>query len=745
MNEIRRGAFLLCIVGVTAALFVACSGGDTGDPRPAPERADTQRPAGHVRMVNELRRISENMDSFPYLGSGLADRLTRRLAELPAGAPAEERAKLHLALGEAQMNQGLLRPAIDNLTQAYRQLPDSSIEELSQATFKLAVAYMRLGETQNCCKRNNPDSCILPLRGGGVHTDQEGSKNAIRHFFELMNNTPPDSDMHLAARWLFNVMYMTLDKYPDSVPERLLIPPDALGSDSGFPRFNNVSKKLGLDTFNLSGGAIVDDFDGDDDLDLVTSTWDPRGPIHFFRNNGNGTFADETGAAGLDGLYGGLNLKPTDYDNDGDLDVFVLRGAWLGSSGRIPNSLLRNNGDGTFTDVTFDSGLGDAHRATQAGDWADYDNDGDLDLFVGNESTEGDDHPCQLFRNNGDGTFTDVAPEAGVDYVGYIKGVTWGDYDEDRDADLFISEYFGENLLFRNNGDGTFTDVAPQLGVTRPHSSFPTWFWDYDNDGHLDLFVASYTGRVQHIARHYLGLERNYEIAALYRGDGRGGFVGVAETSGLAVPMLPMGSNYGDIDNDGFLDFYLGTGDPSYWNLMPNLLFHNRGGQRFEDVSVAAGMSNLQKGHSVAFADLDSDGDLDVFEQMGGAYPGDKYADALYENPGFGNHRLTVQLVGTRSNRAAIGARIHARFEGPEGERSVYRWVNSGGSFGGNPLRQTLGLGGADRVERLEIFWPMSGETQVLEDVEADRMIRVVEGEAGYTVVELKRTRLGAE
>ncbi len=364
--------------------------------------------------------------------------------------------------------------------------------------------------------------------------------------------------------------------------------------------------------------AIADDFDNDGYLDLVVSPWDPAGQLQWFRNQQDGTFVDCTQDAGLAGLCGGLNLIQADYDNDGDLDIFVLRGAWLGRAGRHPNSLLRNNGDRTFTDVTLAVGMDD-YFPTQTAAWADYDNDGDLDLFVGNESDDDLAARCQLYRNAGDGTFRDVAIEARVTNDRFTKAVVWGDYDGDRYPDLYVSNHRGFNRLYHNEQDGTFRDVATEAGVARPEGSFPAWFWDFDNDGHLDLYVSAYTATVGDLAAYYLGRESAAERSCLYRGDGRGGFVDRAAACGLDRPDATMGSNFGDLDNDGFLDFYLGTGYPDYKNLMPSVMYLNRAGSQFVDITSAAGFGHLQKGHAVVFADFDNDGDQDVFEQMGGA------------------------------------------------------------------------------------------------------------------------------
>ena len=740
--------------------------------------SDTATPtASHQKMLTLLKGIADQTaETNNYLGEGLARQLRRHLANLPVDASNLNRWRLHTELGEAELRLGNEEAAIDQLTQAGKLLPrlrgQLSPLMANQTLFRLGVAYMRKGETQNCCPSeigtaSNPDSCILPLRDGGIHTQQEGSLQTITYLTEVLRNTTVELPLHLEARWLLNIAYMTIGAYPEQVPKPYLLPPAAFQSTEEMPRFTNIAPHLGLDTFDLSGGAIVDDFDNDNYLDLVVSTWDPAGQIRFFQNNKDGTFSERTEQAGLLGMYGGLNLVQADYDNDDDIDILVLRGAWLEASGQHPNSLLRNNGDSTFTDVTFDAGLGEVHYPTQTASWGDYDNDGDLDLYIGNESTEAFNVPCQLFRNNGDSTFSDVAAEAGVQNYGFTKSAIWGDYNADRFLDLYVSNFKGANRLYRNNGDGTFTDVAKQLNIDLPIRSFPAWFWDFDNDGVLDLYVSAYSAGISHLAANTLGISIGAPPAAagtesrttyhnrpdlnagglphLYRGDGQGGFNQVAHQHNLVRPNAPMGSNFGDLDNDGYLDFYLGTGYPDYKNLMPSVMYRNRRGIDFVDVTYAGGFGHLQKGHAVVFADLDNDGDQDIFEQMGGAFPGDGASNVLYENPGFGNHFLTIKLVGVDSNRSAIGARIHAEILENGERRSIYKHINSGGSFGANPLRQTIGLGQAEKIERLQIFWHTTGLTQTFHNVPLDRFIQITEGEPQYTTIELRKLKLGAK
>src|SRR5439155_587154 len=278
---------------------------------------------------------------------------------------------------------------------------------------------------------------------------------------------------------------------------------------------------------------IMEDFDGDGFLDLMISSWDLNEQLRLFHNNGDGTFTDRTAQAGLTGELGGLNIMQTDYNNDGFPDVFILRGAWRGEGGCHPNSLLRNNGDGIFEDVTEEAGLLSFHP-TQTAVWFDFNNDGWLDLFIGNETARTNAlHPCELYRNNGDGTFTECARESGISHLAFVKAVASADYNGDGLPDLYLSCRGSRNALYRNEGprDGSkptpsspspppgeraglpteasakagvrgrpsklpwhFTNVATAAGVTEPLFSFPAWFFDYDNDGWPDIFVIKEPG-----------------------------------------------------------------------------------------------------------------------------------------------------------------------------------------------------------------------------------------------------------
>ncbi len=698
------------------------------------------RPDSHTRMVALLDELAAKTEvDNEFFGRRKLEAARAHLARAGENAPWH----LRWRTGLAELEQGNERAAIDVLAATREALMTGAIAGDHAAkigvSFHLGVAWLRLGETENCCANPTHETCILPILGSGQHAQREGSERAAEFFLEVLRNTEPTDYWHYAAMWLLNVAHMTLGTFPDGVPEAHRLPAKAFAPESDFPRLVNIAPAVGLDTDGTAGGVAIDDFDGDEYLDVIVSDWAPRAQVRFFRNQRDGTFADRTEAAGLTGITGGLNLTHADFDNDGDLDVLVLRGGWWFESGRLPCSLLQNRGDGYFTDVTLAVGLGERREPTQTAGFADYDLDGDLDLYVGGECSDRVRCSNHLYRNDG-GTFTDVTTAAGVANERYCKGVTWGDCDNDRWPDLYVSNIGGDNRLYHNGGDGTFTDVAASAGVTKPLKSFPTWFWDFDNDGALDLFVANYDTGSGHIASHLLGGALRYEQARLYRGDGKGGFRDVAADAGMQWPCMPMGCNFGDVDNDGWLDMYLGTGDPQYASLMPNLLFRNLGGTRLQNVTMASGTGHLQKGHGVAFADLDHDGDQDLFEVMGGAFPGDAFRNVLFENPGFGNHWLTVRVVGVQSARCAIGARLCVTVREGGASRRVYRHVDSGGSFGGNPLRQTLGLGKAERIERLEVFWPKTGTTQVIDGAPMDAVIRVVEGKPGCERIDVRAT-----
>ncbi|HEY4088698.1 MAG TPA: FG-GAP-like repeat-containing protein [Bryobacteraceae bacterium] len=555
---------------------------------------------------------------------------------------------------------------------------------------------------------------------------------ATEYFLAILRRSPDDLD----ARWLLNVTAMLAGGYPGSVPAQYRIDPSLLASKENVVHLTDVASAAGLVRRGMSGGLIIDDFDSDGLFDVMISSQNDCVPLQFFHNNGDGTFTDRAAQAGLSNQAGGLSMIQTDYNNDGCTDIFLLRGGWEWARRK---SLLRNNCDGTFTDVTRKAGLMDPPRATQTAVWTDIDRDGKLDVLIGNENA-----PMQLFLNQGDGKFVDIAESAGVNKTGFVKAVVAGDYDNDGYPDLYVSNFRGQHFLFHNNHDKTFTDVTQEAGIGQQGPTFPAWFFDYDNDGLLDLFVGGYYSSLSDVASGYLGKPQKGEPLRLFHNLGNGKFRDVAPEVGLNKVFLPMGHNFGDIDNDGYLDFYLGEGNPSFAHIYPNVFFHNDGGKHFTDITASSGMGILPKGHGIAFADLDNDGDEDVVAVMGGPDPGDEHNTRLFENPGVGNDWLSVHLVGVKSNRAAIGARIKVTArDGGEKPREIYRTVGSGGSFGANPFEQHIGLGKDATVQSVEIRWPSSDTPQIVTNTGKNRVIEIREGAKTFTVLQRHAFRLG--
>ena len=631
-----------------------------------------------------------------------------------------EIARLHQEVGQLYAYRGDMPKAIEHFEAAYQSLllslPDHPEYSADKAYLEeiLGIAQLRRGELDNCVHHHNAEMCLFPLSINAQHQVTKGSSAAIDYFTKHLASKPDN----LEVRWLLNLAYQTLGKIP---PKNFAIPIPPITLTNKIARMPDISNRAGVSVISGAGGSIIDDFDNDGFNDIIFSSVDSCESIRYFHNKGNGTFEDRTAKAKLSDQLGGINCTQTDYNNDGWLDIFVMRGGW---EFPMRNSLLKNNGDGTFTDVTANSGLLSGDYRTHSAAWADYDNDGWLDVFIGHEES-----PSQLFHNNKDGTFSDVSIKAGVKKTAFTKGVTWGDYDNDGFADLYVSNYGSENFLYHNNGNGTFTDVAKSLKVEKPIMSFPTWFCDYDNDGFLDLFVASFVPSITEVARGYLGLPAQAETMKLYHNNGHGGFDDVTTQVKLNRVVPTMGANFSDIDNDGFLDFYLGTGAPSYTALMPNFMFRNVNGKSFVDVTASSGTGHLQKGHGVAFGDIDNDGDQDLFVNVGGFIPGDKYNKALFENPNQnnGNHWIALKLVGEKSNRAAIGAKIKVNLIDVKGQKSLrYREVSSGGSFGASSLTQVIGLGKNNKIDSIEIKWS-SGVKQTLNDVKADQKIIIKE------------------
>lgn len=644
--------------------------------------------------------------------------------------------------GAYYLQAGNTQKAVETLSQISHtnwNAKSSDAQIMKKANEWMAISYLRQGEEQNCILDHNGSSCVMPIHGTGIYEITEPTLKALEIYHFLLSLYPEN----YRYRWLMNLAYQTLGEYPDGVPQKWLINPKVFEDLDTLDNFKNIAPTLTVDHTSLAGGACLEDFDNDGHLDIIVSGR-KHTQLTFYKNDGKGGFENYTEKAGLTGLTGGFNLFQADYNNDGHIDLFVARGAWLHDYGLSPNSLLKNNGDGTFSDVTVAANLL-SFKPTLNAVWADFNNDGWIDLFVGNE-TRGDkgDYSSEFYLNNQDGSFKEVSSQAGIDVTAFVKGLAAADYNNDGWTDLFISNKSGKNLLYKNlgidqNNQLSFVDAAIEAGVTDPDFSFTSWFWDYDNDGDQDLYVSVYGPResssVEKVARSYDGQEVKSIWPVIFQNNGDGTFTDKAETLGMTFPLFTMGANYADFNNDGYLDVYLGTGEPNYMGIYPNRMFYNIDGKQFVDVTSEKGVGHIQKGHGVAIGDIDNDGDQDILAQMGGMLYGDTFQNALFQNPGEANHNwVNLRLEGVKANKSAIGTQVKLVLNAGEDPREIYRTVSSGGSFGANSLLLEIGVGQASIIDAVYVKWPGNLDWQVFTNIPANNSYLLKEGATSLIV-----------
>jgi peptidoglycan hydrolase-like protein with peptidoglycan-binding domain len=497
---------------------------------------------------------------------------------------------------------------------------------------------------------------------------------------------------------------------------------EATGSGCAWLDYNNDGY---LDLYVLSGRYLegVTKFSKPDGVDATN---------HLYRNHGDGTFTDITAQAGVPGTGFAMGVTVGDYDNDGYEDIYVTN----------YNSavLYHNNGNGTFTDVTAKAGVSNPHFGVGTA-FFDYDRDGRLDLYVGNYikydsnmkmlyftadafpgplDYEGD--ADRLFHNNGDGTFTDVSHKAGIaNPLGRCMGMTVGDYNKDGWPDIYVANDTMESYLYRNNHDGTFTNVARDVNVAfgangDNTSSMGPIFGDYDNDGWQDLFVSDM--RYHRLFRNP-GREQPYFLDTTVE-------TGMAQNSGQYVAW---GNGYFDFDDDGWKDIFVVNGGLHWMVPMEDSLHRNNGNSTFTDVSAQTGgyFKTTNIGRGACFADYDNDGYLDGFIVNLGSK-----GILIHNNPpppAARNHWLTLKLVGTKSNRDGFGARLEA----VAGDlRQTVEAVSHSGYLSQCDPRPHFGLGQHTKVEKLTIYWP-SGSVQTIENVKADQILTVTESSGTAT------------
>ncbi|MES2177788.1 MAG: CRTAC1 family protein [Gemmatimonadota bacterium] len=722
---------------------------------PACDRGGTPARDTGARMADTLAKDFAAAIADPSRNPFLNRERIAALQLLPSALDGQEALQRRFLLAQEQVLAGQSEDAIAGLESLIRSAgPSLDLRAPQNKPFYdlLGIAYLRDGEQKNCLNNPAASRCILPLKGEAQHIQQDGARKAIALYSSLLKVFPDDG----GTRWLLNIAFMAIGGYPDSVPAHWRIPNITRERDHAFPRFLNIADRVGLAINGLSGGLSVEDFNRDGLLDLFMTSFGLNDAPHLFIADGKGGFADRSASSGLTGIVGGLNNIHADYDNDGFDDIFVMRGAWLGDAALQPNSLLHNRGDGTFDDVTYKAGLASRHP-THSAAWADFNLDGLLDLFVGHESgaaNGGSPHMSELFVNNGDGTFREVAHRVGIDVDAFVKGVAWGDVNNDGLPDLFISVLGDANRLLMNRGGTSvatwrFEDAPFAGGASLPIMSFPTWFWDVDQDGWEDLLVLSYDIRNsgslhEAVAMEFLGGQHKQaahgaplppvESSRLYLNNRDGTYADVTNRFGLTDKVIfAMGANFGDLDNDGWLDFYVGTGNPDLRSVIPNRMFRSVAGRRFEEVTNEGGFGHLQKGHATAFVDLDRDGDEDIYMVMGGAYQGDVFSSVLFENPGWPKRNwIALEMEGRAANRSAIGARVELDvIEGNGSRRTLRRTVGTGGSFGSGSLAVHVGLDDATSVRQLRITWPDAARSvSRFENLEVRKTYRIVQGKS---------------
>jgi tetratricopeptide (TPR) repeat protein len=512
-------------------------------------------------------------------------------------------------------------------------------------------------------------------RRGLARYKQGRHDEATQALHAALKGANPASGLYLPHLWILHVAY---EEGGVSGPARRF--PFRFRSDLARPgaetvlAFEDIAPRLGIDKLDGLGPSAWGDVDGDGDFDLYVSGADSYGAL--YRNDGD-VFTDISVEAGLLNAPSGFSSTFVDYDNDGSPDLYVGRDGWNGPS---RNSLYHNDGRAVFTEVTETAGVGHPGSSFVHA-WTDYDRDGDLDLYVANGITGSGDTNV-LYRNDGDGGFTDATAVAGLAEPSGTKtiGVAVGDYDKDGWPDIFVSGFATLNRLYHNKGDGTFEEVAAKAGVTDDRyisAGYVCFFVDYDNDTLPDILRTS------------LAPWHNVLIALSDR------FEQLPPTE--REKLLTVGPR----------------------------LHRNNGDGTFTDMTFAVGLGNTGKGHGVTFIDLDGDGDLEIYAPEGGFWHGDPYPNALYLNKQTtGHHWLHVDLVGRESNRDAVGTRLTV----VAGGRRVYREIYGGRGFGSSDSPTVeFGLGPATRVDRLELVWP-SGKSQTFRDLPVDRRILIEEG-----------------
>lgn len=609
----------------------------------------------------------------------------------------------------------LIRGNIDSAWFVY----NSSLASFGNYYFEKGITQFRKAEVNNCLKYHNNESCILPFSQNAQHKNKSDATTAISYFIKSLQE-----DEKYQSKWMLNIANMALGLYPKNIPRKYLIDFYKFqATDKNLKKFNDIGAQTGVDHLTYYGGASIEDFNNDGYLDIFSTSGNETNNVRLFINNKNG-FDDNTLIAGLTGITGGVNVIHADFNNDGCNDIYIMRGGWMKKDAHLfLNSLLKNNCDGTFSDITLNTGLlnyGASHTAC----FRDINHDGYLDLFIGYENT-----PSKLFLNNGNETFTEISNTAGVILTEFIKGSVWLDYNNDGWDDLYISVYGGNNHLFKNNGLNqqkqiTFTDVAKELNVTNPKGSFSVAAFDFNNDGYEDIYVPTFfIGNYTNTIQNFEGKLNTTDPNMLYINNFTDSFIPKKNTNLYNRCFFPMSVNFFDANNDGWLDIYNGTGYPDFDALIPNILFLNDKKANITENTFQAGLGHLQKTHGIAAGDIDNDGDQDLYANIGGFYISDNFVNCLFKNNTEVQKYVTIKCIGVKSNKSAIGTRIKlglTNIQNKNDTLNLYRTVNTGGSYGSSALQVQIDFEKKYFINTIEIYWPASGIKQVFKNIKSN-------------------------
>jgi hypothetical protein len=611
--------------------------------------------------------------------------------------------------------------------------------------FWLGMCYLRNAEGENClgklrqgrgfpgegtssdacCQKGH--LCCLPLTR--FHDRPDSSRRAARLFEHLLDDYNPHNKLY---QWLLNFSHMTLNSFPEGVPSRYQITSKFIdlfygeaarrtASEFSYLSFRDCAKELGVDFYGTGRGVAVEDFDKDGYLDIVTGGGFEE--VKFYKNDSGIRFIDKTEEAGLGGIKQPFMITAADYDNDGWMDLFICR-----PFGRF--QLFHNDRDGSFTDVTASSGLLDTLcdgeiAATWVPAWGDVNNDGYLDLFLAQWGMKlpfvsglmaKPRMDSKLFINN-NGHFVERTKEYGLAEIvkdEYFIGAAFGDYNSDAYPDLFLSSPTRNRSVLLRNIDGRRFEKTDL--IHRTEGGFVASFLDLNHDGRLDIFQAGFadatTSTEMAVFGHHLDTYTSgHSTVFIQTEDGQF----VERNDLFDTPMGTMGGSFGDINNDGAYDFYLGTGDPEGWFVLPNLMYIGQTEgtkcvERMTNVSMLQGFGTIQKGHGIVFFDFDNDGRQDIFSSLGGMWPADRWQSQLLVNrSALTNAWVKIRLRGRKTNYFGVGCMIKVIAQNAEEEAIIrYYHMDNKTGFGSAPYLAHIGLMDAVRISAVDVFWPVS-------------------------------------